>query len=107
MLNIFKKPEEYDREWDERLNEIMDNHAIRRADIYDCSFEGLPEDSAIWIWNYPYAFGMPSRPVRVDIHPSLETRKRLKKMVDDYLYDNGLSEDAKLCKAWGVRCRQS
>lgn len=69
--------------WDKILNELLDEHGVKGLDSHTAKVGHLE----VWVSNYPYAYGSPYYPTKVDIIPSVKTRKRLKSMLGEIDYD--------------------
>ena len=65
-------------EWDKRLNYLLDNHDIKLGYL-TIDIGGVE----IWASNYPYAYGSAHDGSSFrNVLPTVKTRKRLKKLVD-------------------------
>lgn len=72
-----------DWKWDKILNELLDEHGVKGLDIYTAKVGHL----IVWVSNYPHAYGSLYSPNKVNILPSVKTRKRLKSMLGEIDYD--------------------
>jgi hypothetical protein len=72
-------------EWDALLNEILDKAEKIENRTYTANIDGVE----IWTSNWAYAYGSPYvRMNKTDVLPSVKTRKRLKKVVENYNLDD-------------------
>lgn len=63
----------YSAEWDAFLSSAIEAGDVKLVDEYRAEVGGV----AVWIANYPHAFGKPFR--GLEVLPSLQTRERLHK----------------------------
>jgi hypothetical protein len=65
--------------WDSTLNDILDNAEEVVFSYHTTTIDGVE----IWTENWPYAYGHPYNRGPVNFLPSVKTRLRLKKFVED------------------------
>lgn len=70
--------------WDAALNDLLDNHKIKRDGSYVCQINGV----RIWVGNFPYSYGHALEGLLSTGSglPSVKTRKRLAERIVNDLY---------------------
>lgn len=76
---------ETDLRYDEILNAALDKHGVTLRNNSETIYVG--EGMEIWVANYPYAYGYLFSPKLVKTLPTLKTRKRIKKMVEEKVHE--------------------
>lgn len=65
----------YNKEWDEKLNYLLNNYELEYKDRYEIKINGVD----IWVENFPYAYGKPGIRYNLDVMPSKKTIFKLYK----------------------------